>query len=113
MKVTGKITKVLETKEGVSKAGTEWKKTEFLLTTNEEYNNLYCFEIFGLDKVDAFLKFQKVNDIVEVDFNVKCREWQGKYFTSLEAWKVFSQKEETKQDPEPVKQEEPESDLPF
>ena len=27
--------------------------------------------------------------MVKVDFNVKTNEWKDKYFTSLDAWKVF------------------------
>jgi len=89
MKVTGTITKILDTSEGVSAAGKEWKKSAFILETSEEYNNVYCFEVFGAEKVDNFLKFNKVGQDVDVDFNVSTNEWKGKYFTSLQAWKIF------------------------
>lgn len=89
MKVTGTITKILDTTEGVSAADKEWKKTAFILETSEEYNNVYCFEVFGAEKVDNFLKFNKVGQDVDVDFNVSTNEWKGKYFTSLQAWKIF------------------------
>ena len=90
MKVTGKITKINETTSGTSAAtGKEWKKLSFLLETTEEYNNLYCFEVFGEEKVDQFTKFNRVGQDVDVDFNVKTNEWKGKYFTSLGAWKIF------------------------
>ena len=35
MNVKGKITKILDTKTGTSKAGKEWKKTSFLLETDK------------------------------------------------------------------------------
>ena len=109
MKVTGKITKVLEPVSGTSKAGKAWKKLVFTLETTEEYNNLYAFEVFGEEKVDNLLKFNKVGQNVDVEFNVKCNEWEGKYFTSLQAWKVFKAEE--------VKEElvltTEEDDLPF
>ena len=89
MKVTGTIKKVLPTLEGTSKAGKEWKKLSFVLETKEEYNNLYCFDVFGDEKVDNFLKYNKVDQEVDVEFNVKTNEWKGKYFTSLDAWKIF------------------------
>lgn len=89
MKVTGVITKVLDLQTGTSKDGSEWKKQGFLVQTKEQYNNLYCFELFGAEKVDNFLKYNKVNDSVDVEFNVQTNEWQGKYYTSLQAWKVF------------------------
>lgn len=88
MKITGKITKVLEVQKGQTKEGKDWQKLSFILTTDETYNNLYCFDVFGDEKVDNFIKFNKVNDIVTVEFNVKTNEWQEKYYTSLQAWLI-------------------------
>ena len=106
MEVTGKITKVLEKQSGVSKADKEWTKLSFILETNEAYNNLYCFEVFGTEKVEQFEKYNKVGQEVKVDFNVSTNEWNGKYFTSLQAWRIF------KADAEQQSAEES-SDLPF
>ena len=89
MEVTGKITKVLEKQSGVSKAEKEWTKLSFILETSEAYNNLYCFEVFGTEKVEQFEKYNKVGQEVKVDFNVSTNEWNGKYFTSLQAWRIF------------------------
>lgn len=89
MNVQGKITQLLEKQTGTKKDGSgEWVKQNFLLTTEEKYNNLYCFEVFGADKVDNLNKFNKVGDVVNVEFNVQTNEWQGKYFTSLQAWLI-------------------------
>ena len=99
MKVTGKITKINETTSGTSAAGKEWQKLSFLLETTEEYNNLYCFEVFGDEKVENLNKYNKVGDSVSVEFNVSTNEWKGKYFTSLQAWKVMK----AEQSAEPVK----------
>jgi len=110
MKVTGKIENILETKTGTTKAGKDWKKTSFVVKTDDEYNNLYCFDVFGEEKVDKFLQYNSKGDVVDVDFNVKTNEWQGKYFTSLDAWKVF--KADNSKQKEEVAVEE-EGDLPF
>ena len=94
MKVTGKITLIKEVVTGKTKQDKDWSKVEFLLETTEDYNNLYCFEIFAMaggekDAVANFTKFNKVGQDVDVEFNVKTSEWNGKHFTSLSAWKVF------------------------
>ena len=83
-----RITKITEAQSGTSKAGKEWKKLTFVGETSEQYNNLYAFELFGEEKVDNFQKFNKEGDMVNVEFNVATREWQGKYFTSLSAWRI-------------------------
>ncbi len=110
MKVTGKIENILETQTGTSKAGKEWKKTSFVVKTDDEYNNLYCFNVFGDEKVNNFLQYNSKGDVVDVDFNVKTNEWKGKYFTSLDAWKIF--KADNSKQKEEVAVEE-EGDLPF
>lgn len=111
MKVKGEITKVLEIQKGTSKEGKEWQKLSFILKTDEEYNNLYCFEVFGDEKVETFTKYNKVGSVVDVEFNVKTNEWKGKYYTSLQAWKIFkADAGSTESVAEPV---ETDSGLPF
>lgn len=108
--VKGKISKVLEVESGVSKTTQkEWSKMQFVVETKEKYNNLYCFELFGQDKIDNFNKFNKVGQDVEVTFNVSTNEWKGKYFTSLQAWKIFSSNDE----PQAASQDGESGDLPF
>ena len=106
-----KITKINEVESGTSKVGKSWKKLTFVGETQEQYNNLYAFELFGEEKVDNFVKFNKVGDVVDVDFNVSTREWEGRYFTSLSAWKVFKANAEAAQVPSPA--DDPANDLPF
>ncbi len=66
-----------------------FQKVEFVLTTNDEkYPQDVKFEIVQ-DKVDDFLKYNKVGSVVDVDFNVRGNEYKEKYYVSLSAWKVF------------------------
>jgi len=88
LEITGKLEKFLEVEKGTSKAGKEWSKQSFLVRTTEEYNNLYCFDVFGDEKVENLTKYQKEGDEVKVVFNVGCNEWKGKYFTSLSSWRI-------------------------
>ena len=88
LKVVGKITKVLPPQSGTSKAGNPWVKQLFLVDNGDKYNNLFCFELFKDEKVQAFNQYNKVGDHVEVMFNVNCNEYNDKYYTSLQAWKV-------------------------
>ena len=119
MEVTGKITKVLDKVTGQKKDGSgEWVKQCFVLETTEQYNNLYCFELFGDEKVDNFNQYNKVGSDVKVDFNISTNEWQGKYYTSLQAWKVFKAEVAAITPPAPFQpatdiKEEEQNDLPF
>jgi hypothetical protein len=91
MQITGKITKILEAQTGEKKDGSgSWIKQNFLVETEEKYNNLFCFEVFGDEKVQNFQKFNKVGQVVDVEFNVSTNEYKGSYYTSLSAWKIMS-----------------------
>ena len=92
MKLTGKIKVISEVIEGTSKAGKEWKKLSFVIANNEGYENreqIFAFDIFGEEKVDNFLQYNKVGYNVDVSFNIESKEFKGKYYTNLSAWKVF------------------------
>lgn len=113
LEVTGKITKILDLQTGTTQSGSEWKKQSFILETTEQYNNVYCFELFGEEKVENFLKFNKVGNEVKVDFNVNTNEWKGKYFTTLSAWKVFKADATSSSNAQVEQPVEEGNDLPF
>ena len=114
LEITGTIEQILPLQTGTTGAGKEWKKQLFLVKTEAEFNNLFCFEIFGDEKVENFIKYNKVGNSVKVDFNVNTNEWQGKYFTSLSAWKVFKTDSAPQaQQSAPITTEEVDDDLPY
>ena len=87
MKLKGKLVKILEEQKGISKAGKDWIKQEFVIDTGSDYNPEVCISVFGVDKVNGLKKF-KVGQDLEVDVNVYSREWKGKYFHSIDAWQI-------------------------
>jgi len=89
--ITGTIQTVLDVEKGVSKADKAWSKINFVVDTAAEYNPLVCFQIFGDEKVENFLKYNKVGDFVTVSFNISSREYNGKYFHNVDAWRVEKQ----------------------
>lgn len=89
LEVTGTIKRFLPIETGQKKDGSgEWQKQLFTVQTDAQYNNLYCFEVFGDEKVQNLTKYQKENDVVTVEFNVNTNEYKGKYYTTLSAWKI-------------------------
>lgn len=86
--MTGKILKILEVEKGTSKAGKDWQKINFVLSTGNEYNPEVAFQIFGEEKVANFIKYNKVGQVVDVSFNISSREYNGNYFHNLDAWKI-------------------------
>lgn len=85
--VKGKLTKVLELETGTSKAGKEWKKQGFVIDSGDQFNPEICFSLFGDDKIGMLRNFGPGQE-VEVSFNISSREFNGKYYHNLDAWKI-------------------------
>jgi len=85
LQLTGKIKLIGE----VQTFDSGFRKVEFVLTTNDEnYPQDVKFDI-SQDKVDDFIKYNKVGASVDVSFNVRGNEYKDKYYVNLSAWKVF------------------------
>lgn len=116
LKVSGTITTILDVQTGKSQStGEEWARTGFVIETEGEYPKMIAFTILGADKVDKFLQYNKEGDKVEVSFDPSSREYNGKYYTDLRAWKVWGlERSDDNPAPEPELQPEGEDDdLPF
>ena len=85
MEIKGRIIHVLPLQEGVSKAGNPWKKQEYVLETEEQYPRKVCFNLFG-DKVDQYPA--AIGDDVVVSFDLVSREFNGRWYTDVRAWKI-------------------------
>lgn len=86
MQITGKIIHVLPLASGISQStGKPWKKQDFVLETIENYPKKAAFTLFG-DKVDRFPI--SVGQLVNVTFDVNAREFQNRWYNSLEPWKI-------------------------
>ncbi len=84
MEITGKVVAVLDVQSGVSKNGNEWKKQEFVLETDGQYPKKACLTLFG-DKVGLC---PQVEETVTVTFDINAHEYNGRWFNSVDAWKV-------------------------
>lgn len=84
MELIGKIIKVLPLQSGTGKNGT-WKKQDYVIETTGQVSRKVCFNIWG-DKIDQY-KLAEGND-VKVSFDLESREYNGKWYTDVKAWKV-------------------------
>ena len=86
MEITGKIIAVLPERGGISKTGNEWKMQEYVLETHEQYPKKMCFNVFGADKIAQFNI--QAGDELTVSFDINAREYQGRWYNDIRAWKV-------------------------
>ena len=86
MQVKGTLQQILKLESGVSKAGKEWKKQDFILVTNEQFPKTVCFTLFG-DKISLIDGISEGSE-VEVFFSVESRDFNGKWYHNINAWKI-------------------------
>lgn len=86
MQVKGILIKVLNQESGVSKAGKEWKKQDFVIESNEQFPKKICFTLFG-DKI-SLIEGVKEGSEIEVFFSVESRDFNGKWYHNINAWKI-------------------------
>ena len=82
LQVKGILHKIMETESKSDK----FQSRDFIIETDGKYPQYVKFQLMQ-DKcglIDAFTEGEEI----EVFFDLRGREWQGKYFTNLNAWKV-------------------------
>ena len=63
-----------------------FRTREFVIETMETYPQFVKFQSVQ-DKCDLLNQFQE-GEIIKVSFDLRGRQWQDKYFTNLNAWRI-------------------------
>jgi len=85
-KTTGKVLQILPEIKGTSARG-DWKKQDFIIETAEEqFPKKICFTLFN-DKNGTFEKIKPGME-VEVTFSIESREYNDKWFSNINAFRV-------------------------
>ena len=88
MDITAKVTEILPEQTGQGRNGT-WVKVSFVVETQEQYPRKICFDAWG-DRVD-YVKKLNAGDLVKVDFDIESREYNGRWYTNVKAWRIEKQ----------------------
>ncbi len=87
MEITGKIIAALEPRGGVSaRTGNSWKSQEFVIETHDQYPKKCMFRVFGEDRLNE-MKIQ-VGEELTVSFDIDAREYNGRWYNDISAWRV-------------------------
>lgn len=80
--ITGKLLKKFDTQQ----VSATFSKREFVIETDGQYPQQIKFELTN-DKT-VLIDHLEENTAITVFFNIDGREWNGKYFVNLKAWKI-------------------------
>lgn len=86
MEISGRLIQTLPTQTGMGKNG-EWKKCSFIIETADKFPKKICI-IAWKDLVDQVQQIA-IGTELKVSFDVESREYNGKWYTDVKAWKVI------------------------
>jgi hypothetical protein len=91
MEIKGIVEHILPEQGGTSKAnGNSWRKQEFVIKTEGNYPKSICFALWG-DKIDQ--AGLKPGEMINVSFDAESREYNGRWYTELKAYRVSKEGE--------------------
>jgi hypothetical protein len=84
MQLTAKLVQLLPLQTGTGKNG-QWKKQDIIVETEATYPKKICVSVWG-DKIDA--SSLQTGSLLKIDFDVESREFNGRWYTDVKAWKI-------------------------
>ena len=123
LEITGKLITKLPQQSGQGKNGT-WTKQDFIIEPQEQFPKKVCISIWG-DKAKD-LDAIAIGETLKAGINVESREFNGKWYTDVKAWRIEKQGAAQRNDMPPMPSDEtlppfldptntfePTDDLPF
>jgi hypothetical protein len=128
MEIEGRVINLLPIQKGLGKNGI-WKSQDFVIETRDQYPKKVCIGIFG-DPLITKAEGMKEGMNIKAHINLESREYNGRWYTQIRAWKLEWSEESAKAafqrgqaghaaqdpDPEPAKpssNDNDNDDLPF
>lgn len=114
MEFKGTIKWAGEVKSGMTAKGSEWKSQDIMVEEHAPQNPQYPQKLLAtIMKADIIDKV-KLEAVATISYNVKAREFNGKYYGTNEVWKIWYENAPS----QPTQQSQPvqattNSDLPF
>jgi hypothetical protein len=84
MQLTAKLIQILPIQTGTGKNG-EWKKQDIIVETDGQYPKKVSVSIWG-DKINE--QQLTIGNTLTIDFDIESREYSGRWYTDLKAWKI-------------------------
>lgn len=85
MDIEGVVSKILQQTNGSSPRG-NWVRQDFIIEQTSDFDKKLCVSVWG-DKVNELAKLS-IGDKVSVGVNVESREYNGKWYTDIRAWRI-------------------------
>ena len=86
LEIQGKLIQVLPIESGTSKAGKDWKQQTIIVETGDQYPKKIAIQC--PEKLISRISDYQVGQTITCSVNIESREFNGKWFSSVKAWKI-------------------------
>jgi hypothetical protein len=86
MEIQGKLIQVLQPESGTSKAGKDWTQQTIIVETGDQYPKKIAIQC--PEKLMSRISDYQVGQIITCSVNIESREFNGKWFSRVKAWKI-------------------------
>lgn len=87
LEIEGRLVRKLDLQSGESARG-RWERRDFVVEYEDgNFPVSVCFSAWGRDKVQELENVQE-DDRVKVSFNIRGREYNGRWYNDLRAWRI-------------------------
>jgi hypothetical protein len=88
MEIKGQVVAILPLESGITKAGKDWQKLTIIIEFNEgNYQKKLALSATKEELIKT-LQNLKQGDSITASINLESREFNGKWFNSVNVWKV-------------------------
>jgi hypothetical protein len=84
MQLSARLVQLLPLQTGTGRNG-QWKKQDMIVETDGQYPKKICISVWG-EKINE--DQLKVGNRLKIDFDVESREYNGRWYTDVKAWKI-------------------------
>lgn len=86
LEIKCKLLDKLAVQSGTSARG-PWSKQDFIVETLEQYPRKICMNVWGQDKVNELVSYN-AGEILTISVNIESREFNGRWYTDVRAWRI-------------------------
>ncbi len=86
LELVAKLERHLPVQSGKSARG-DWSKQEFVVETQDTYPKKICMNVWGEDKIKELQNYNE-GELLRISFNLESREFNGRWYTDIRAWKL-------------------------
>ncbi len=84
MQLTAKLIQLLPLQSGTGRNG-EWRKQDIIVETQDQYPKKICISLWGNKVQHVSLNS---GELYTIDFDVESREFNGRWYTDVKAWRI-------------------------